>query len=70
MIPIGVCMQGTGALSPRGKLGQLYDVWVARTSGALDGDTYGSLQFIAVNGYVGAGAAAWPWDGVSTPVVV
>lgn len=54
-----------------GKLGNLIDWWLARTSGAVDGDMYGSSQFIGVGGLNGAsnGSAAWPWDGVTPPVL-
>lgn len=59
----------------RGKLGNAADHWTCRTNGA-DGDTYGTLQFIAMGGYlspggvgVGPGSGIWPWDGVSGVVM-
>jgi hypothetical protein len=51
--------------SARGKVGNVLDWWIGRTlsAGAVDGDTYGSLQFINVNETV------WVWDGTTTPIM-
>ena len=60
MARIGCSSGTTGA---RGKLGNRIDWWTGRSTGATDGDTYGTLEFIQI------GEIAWPWDGVTTPVL-
>jgi len=51
----------TGAQGP---IGNLFDWWLGRTSGANDGDVYGSNQFVTTKG-----GMLWPWDGVTNPVM-
>lgn len=55
----------------RGKLGNLFDWWQGRTSGAVDGDLYGTFQLLGLTGIDGVnnGSLLWPWDGVTAPVL-
>jgi len=62
IFPVGI---GTTTAGSQGKLGNLIDWWLARTT-ATDGDTYGALQFIVVGT---SGGVIFPWDGVTTPVM-
>jgi hypothetical protein len=58
---VGLYSTLTGA---RGKIGNIIDWWIGRAgSGIVDGDTYGSLQFINMSETV------WPWDGTTTVVM-
>lgn len=73
ILPLGIASNTSGF---RGKIGNLIDCWTCRdgsVSGA-NGDTYGSLEFIVMAGYLstlaGAGGGLWPWDGVTAPVMV
>lgn len=56
--------------SHRGKICNLLDWWSGRTTGSMDGDTYGNREFVTIGGAVGL---VWPWDGTpsvaGTPVV-
>lgn len=63
---------GSHIVGARGKAGNLYDWWLGRTTGGADADTYGTLQFISMSGVQGSnvGGHIWPWNGVSTPVLV
>jgi len=61
--PLSIGSRTAGAT---GKLGALYDWWDGR-SDAADGDTYGTLEFIAI-GPPGV-QCIWPWDGVTSPVL-
>lgn len=45
--------------SMRGKIGNVVDWWIGRTTGAADGDHYGNKEFIVL------GSMVWPWDGTS-----
>ena len=63
MFPIGI---GTSTTNAEGKVGNLTDWWFGRTT-ATDGDVYGSLQFLVVGS---SGGVVWPWDGVTTPVLL
>lgn len=56
----------------KGKIGNLIDTWIGRSSGDLAGDVYGTNQFLVVPGYTGSagGGGVWPWDGTTTPVVI
>ena len=58
--------------SARGKLANLFDWWIGRTSGAVDGDTYGTFHFICLSGLHGnnTGTCLWPWNGTTPPVLV
>lgn len=68
ILPINIYGNSTGY---RGKVGNLIDQWTGRSAGDTPGDTYGALQFINMNGYLGvaAGGGVWPWDGVTVPVM-
>jgi hypothetical protein len=63
MLPLSM---GSIVADVEGKLCSLIDWWYGR-SNALEGDTYGSLQFINVG--IFASGVVWPWDGVTTPVL-
>jgi hypothetical protein len=69
ILPLSI---GSSGVSFRGKIGNLIDTWIGRGSGDVAGDVYGTNQFIAATGYVGSagGGGVWPWDGVTTPVVL
>ena len=68
IFPVSLFADTGGA---RGKLGNVIDAWTGRTTLDTSGDTYGTLQFITMNGYIGtaAGGGVWPWDGVTVPVM-
>jgi hypothetical protein len=57
---------GSSTVNARGKLGNLTDWWLGRTSGAVDGDMYNDKRLITVGG---TGAVVWPWDNTTAPVV-
>jgi hypothetical protein len=60
---------GTNTTNAEGKLGDLIDWWLGRTTTVADGDTYGTLQFINMNGSGNPGGVVWPWNGATTPVL-
>jgi hypothetical protein len=67
-IPI---MIGSLTANARGKFALLFDHWAGRMSGGADGDLYGTMSFIGVAGYAAAGGSGcWPWDGVTSPVLL
>jgi hypothetical protein len=64
-IPLGIASNTTNA---KGKLGNLFDTWLGRSTGGKDGDLVDSRAFIGVAGYrANLGGGLWPWDGVTTP---
>lgn len=67
-LPLYVGSTTTGA---RGKFGALFDQWVGRTSGGVDGEVYGSLRLIGVSGFsANTGGLLWPWDNTTTPILI
>lgn len=67
--PIWPVYIGTTTSGAQGKLGDLIDWWYGRTVTVADGDTYGTLQFLNMNGTGNPGGILWPWDGATTPVL-
>ena len=59
--PLSPISAASGTTGARGKLGNRYDWWTGRTTGAADGDHYGNTEFVQI------GECVWPWDG--TPSV-
>lgn len=68
IFPLSVAVNTSPA---RGKLGNLFDWWQGRTSGAIDGDIYGDLQFLCLSGLHGnnTGTCLWPWDRTNLPIM-
>jgi len=68
MFPLSI---ESNTANAHGKMGNLIDWWQGRTSGGVDGDLYGSLQFLGIGGISGAsnGSGVWPWDGTTVPVL-
>jgi hypothetical protein len=63
LFPLSVVSTTTGA---KGKIGNLIDWWLGRTSGNLDGQTY-QFKLIVSNG---GSSVVWPWDGNTVPSLI
>lgn len=46
----------------RGKIANVRDMWVGRSAGIIDGDTFGNREFISL----GLSGLVWPWNGTSS----
>ncbi len=66
LFPLSV---GSTTSNTRGKLGNLTDWWLGRTSGSADGDMYNEKRLICAGNIAGASSLAWPWDGSTSPVL-
>jgi hypothetical protein len=60
--PIWPLSLGSDGANSHGKIGNLIDWWIGRSSGVNAGDVYGNFQLIT-----NASGVVWPWDGVTQP---